>query len=459
MQTCLLSNRGISTVKQSKKILIADRIPSLNKGELAILEGIIRTFETLGRVEVSIFSFQPEPDQKRYPENVKLVDLSHDFLTGFCQESSKTAKTIYAISSLVDHLLFGFLYFIFRRRALRIFRGALWREYCEVDAIITCHDQESIVLGPSTLPFLPLYIVLLAKTLRKPLVIYGNDTPRPGSELWERSYLGNRLWEKLARFVLKNADLVTARDSETFAYFKKLTDKNSHVYLTADPAFLMPPSDVERVKAIVRREKIERRDGLLIGITCGFHNFLGETLEKQSQLKKRIVEHLADLLDRLIENFAATVVFLPHSIEQNRDDRVLAEAVYQKARNKHGIVVITNEYSARELKGLINTFDIFIGGRIHSLISATSMAVPSIAIVHPSDSRAYGIIAGTMNQSKWIYVIKDPSNLKGLFEMVKKLISDRHAVSSALIRQARIARENALLNGELLKALLMKPDT
>jgi len=87
------------------------------------------------------------------------------------------------------------------------------------------------------------------------------------------------------------------------------------------------------------------------------------------------------------------------------------------------------------------------------------MAVPSIAIVHPSDSRAYGIIAGTMNQSKWIYVIKDPSNLKGLFEMVKKLISDRHAVSSALIRQARIARENALLNGELLKALLMKPDT
>ena len=442
-------------IKQNARILIADRIPSLNKGELAILEGIIKTFEILGEVKVSIFSFHPELDRERYPRNVKLINIAQELHLGFhLDEKSALVKMIYAIFATVQHVIFGFLYFVVSKKALGLFRGSIWREYCEVDAIITCHDQESIVFGPLTLPFFPLYISLLAKTLGKRLVIYGNDTPGPGNKLWERLYLGNRLWEKLARFVLKNADLVTVRHKETFAYFKRLIDKNRHIFMTADPAFLLPRADLELVKRILQKENIKRRHGLLMGITCGYHNFLGKSLVQGNELKKRIIESLADLMDRLIEKFNVTIIFLPHSIERHRDDRRLAEEIYRAAKRKNRIAVITNEYSARELKGLISTLDIFIGGRLHSVISATSMAVPSIAIMRPSDSRVYGIIGGTMNQPEWIYEIRDPLNLDSLFDMIEQLILVRHEVSRNLIHQAEIARENALLNGKLLKALL-----
>jgi len=55
--------------ENSVRILIAEGVPSLNKGELAILVGMLKTFEALGKVEVSIFSHYPSADKERYPKS------------------------------------------------------------------------------------------------------------------------------------------------------------------------------------------------------------------------------------------------------------------------------------------------------------------------------------------------------------------------------------------------------
>jgi colanic acid/amylovoran biosynthesis protein len=54
--------------------------------------------------------------------------------------------------------------------------------------------------------------------------------------------------------------------------------------------------------------------------------------------------------------------------------------VYEKVKHKNKIVAITKEYSARDLKGIISRCDLFIGARMHSIIAAISMCVPSVAI-------------------------------------------------------------------------------
>ena len=48
------------------KIVIAEIIPSKNKGEEAILAGMIETFKCLGSTEVTLFSRTVEDDKKRY---------------------------------------------------------------------------------------------------------------------------------------------------------------------------------------------------------------------------------------------------------------------------------------------------------------------------------------------------------------------------------------------------------
>lgn len=48
------------------KILIAENVPALNKGELALLKGMMESFNSLGEVKVKIMSSSPENDRIRY---------------------------------------------------------------------------------------------------------------------------------------------------------------------------------------------------------------------------------------------------------------------------------------------------------------------------------------------------------------------------------------------------------
>ena len=57
------------------KIFIAENVPSLNKGEMSILEGMLESFKILGKVEVTMLSDMPQIDQPRYGIKVKIIDV------------------------------------------------------------------------------------------------------------------------------------------------------------------------------------------------------------------------------------------------------------------------------------------------------------------------------------------------------------------------------------------------
>ena len=57
------------------QIFIAENIPSLNKGEMSIFEGMVETFKLLGGIEISMLSMVPEVDTPRYTGKARIVDL------------------------------------------------------------------------------------------------------------------------------------------------------------------------------------------------------------------------------------------------------------------------------------------------------------------------------------------------------------------------------------------------
>jgi len=288
--------------------------------------------------------------------------------------------------------------------------------------------------------------------LGKPVVIYAN-----GFTKFEHAITKIGLWNILARYVLSNADLITVREEESYRNLKDISVNNTRIYLTADPAFLLSPVSYNKVKSILLAENINKSNSLLIGMTQTREILLSVRQGNPREIYKKGVEQMARLVDHLIAKLDATIVFLPHCIEPyrqgNGDDRTVAKEVYDLITNKHKVVIITKEYSAEELKGLIGIFDLFIGGRVHSVINALSMGVPSITLTRSNDERVRGIIGKTLKQEEWICNIEG-LNSEILLSKIMALLPLREEIRKNLAVRMCITKEKALLNGKLLKALL-----
>ncbi|MCK5022826.1 MAG: hypothetical protein KAS04_01500, partial [Candidatus Aenigmarchaeota archaeon] len=102
------------------KIFIAENVPSLNKGEMTILEGMLESFKILGKVEVTMLSDLPDIDQLRYGTKVNIIDAKKalclpDELIGHHQ----VVKIFVSFLFLFQHLLFLLLYKISGSKALK----------------------------------------------------------------------------------------------------------------------------------------------------------------------------------------------------------------------------------------------------------------------------------------------------------------------------------------------------
>ena len=102
------------------------------------------------------------------------------------------------------------------------------------------------------------------------------------------------------------------------------------------------------------------------------------------------LEVMSEIVEYLVEKLNATVVLIPHDKQPVIDDMVLAREILRRAKKRKGVRLITGDYSASELKAVIGQCDLFIGGKAHANVAATSMHVPTVAI--PYSHKFYGIM-------------------------------------------------------------------
>ena len=433
------------------KILIAENVPSLNKGEMTILEGMLESFKTLGKVEVTMLSDLPQIDQSRYGTKVKIIDVKKTLLlSGGLAGHHQLFKMFISFLFISQHLLFSILYKISGSRALKLMKSEIWREYVESDVIIIGHNG-SFGLGwggmlRTPVYFYYFYIPLFAKMLGKTIILYGGSISRFGRFRW--------VLEKGAKFALNRIDLITLREDVSYQNLREMGVKNDRVFVTPDLAFLLHPVPSDQAKEIMMREGIKESYRPLIGMTVtrnrAFMAFPDINPEK-SYIKHNTI--IAQVVDDATSRFNAFVVFVPHCIGSTKenDDRITAADIFQMCKNKDKVMVITNEYGPKELKGLIGQFDLFIGERIHSVVNAMSMRVPSIVISKSTDQRL-GIIK-MIGQENAIYYVEN-LNADTLLSKINDICSKKDMIKKDLRYQTEIIKERAMLNGKLLKELL-----
>ncbi len=410
---------------------------------------MLETFRLLGETEVSMVSCFTKIDGLRYGTKIKLIDPCEALHLPCAPEN--LLKRLYAsFVALLEHILFMILYKALGPRALKLMRAKIWKEYIDCDVVIAGHDGG---FGPwggwlTPLYLYPVYIVLLARVLGKPIVIYGASAPKI-----QRL---RRLGKFLTRLVLNGADLITLREKTSAEYLKSIGVTNDKLSVTADPAFLLQPAPYKQVAEIINREGINTARALIgMTVTREIASKAFPDLGSESSYRKH-TEMLAQVIDYLTDKLNAVVIFVPHCLglvkeSDERDDRIIAKDILQICHNKEMVKVITNEYKPAELKGLIGRFDLFMGERLHSVINAMSMYVPSIAMSWPEDTRLD--IIRMLGREDAVFSIQN-SEAASLIAKVNDIWTKRDTIREQLTSQVKIIRERAMLNGKLLKELL-----
>jgi polysaccharide pyruvyl transferase WcaK-like protein len=423
-------------------IFIAEEIPSLNKGEAAILMGILSTLRFFNRLKVSLLSYNAKIDSQRYPNNVDIVDAAGDLhLPYFLIRGSSILTTIlHFLFCGLQHLFFMINWIILNRKVFNIMKAKLWKTYAEADVFLIGHN--GVLLSTSSLSHF--YIIPLAKILRKTVVIYAGGAPLGAFR--------NSLWIRMQKMILNMVDLILLREDLTYNNLKRIGINKPPMFVTADPAFLLKPLPTPKTKLI---EQIRVNKKLVIGISVNtrraLHFFPGI---KNSNLRYvTFIRLIAKVADDLISRNNA-IVLIPHALDSDKclDDRIIIKDIYKEIRQRKEVILIDQECSPEEIRNIIGRLDLLISTRLHAIIDAATMHVPFIALTVPEDIRMLGIIR-QLSMEKYLLMKRqiDPNEL---IVIIDAALNSTEEIRKHLACRVENIEKQALKNGKLLKRLL-----
>ena len=210
------------------------------------------------------------------------------------------------------------------------------------------------------------YPLLLAVGLRRRVLLFSQS-------IW-----GVHTWpvKQLIRPLLARVDDMWVREPITAEYLRchfGLT----RVRVVPDAAFAFPADSTSpRVLSLAHRWPV---GSPVVGVTVRVWG------SRSSPVYKRYLVAIAKSLIWLIESkLETTIVVIAHTIgpTDQGDDRLATNDLVSLLPRKvlKRVFVVDEDLSPRELKSLYGKLDLLIGTRFHSVIFATSMGVPSLAI-------------------------------------------------------------------------------
>jgi polysaccharide pyruvyl transferase WcaK-like protein len=187
--------------------------------------------------------------------------------------------------------------------------------------------------------------------------------------------------EKLMKSHLGDYDVISVRESKTFAYLRQIGVER--VIQTVDPAFLLAPSAFDDSALLPSAP-----EGLVgINVSPLIRRFRsGEA--SMCQLDNEV----AGFIRGLVEDSGYGVLLVPHVAPldggtANSDYAYMEGLVERHSLRNARVSLVPPHLNARQLKFLIAKCRFFIGARTHATIAALSSQVPTISISYSVKAR------------------------------------------------------------------------
>jgi len=428
------------------KILIVNHYDCRNKGDHSVLSAMLKSLE------------------KSFPGS-KITVLSHHPLTDSARCNANVLESLILPSPGTYAKLMTFT---------NIFRCIIWALFARYLGIrinklipttkiktMMAYAEADVVLARSTDWFNDIYSgtfitaffeILPAVLLRKKTVIYA-QTIGPFS-----NRVRGKVYKSALKMLLSRIDLLIVREDASKKVLQSIGLSRPYIYVTADPAFSLCSSSEKRADEILDEAfgpnaTIRYGNSPLIGINISriIYRFCFPELSNPSEKYRRFMKLMVEFIDYITMRFNTAVILIPHVFgPESLDDRKVCKDVFMRLKNKERVAVIWNEYSPEELRSVIGKCYLFIGMRMHTIIHALSMRVPTIGIDYS------GKVLGVMmmaDQEEQVCRTKT-LNLNELTTKFEFAFRNRDKIKTTLESRIKILQRRSALNIILLQTLL-----
>jgi colanic acid/amylovoran biosynthesis protein len=351
-------------MEKMTEIAITNVYSAGNQGDAAILVGMLRVLRNdLPDARFTIFSLHPENDREFY--RPRQADVEPNPI----MPRSKASVLMQFVMWVLASLLAG------RARMVtdRWIPFSTYRKLSESDVHVSCGGAYlNDSWGFSYM--VHLLTIVVSKLLCKPIILYP-QTIGPFRKRFARL---------VARIVLSRVDAILVRDDFSKAFLRNsLRITQTPIYDGSDAAFLLPPASRHRARQILEEEGLAQGKPL-VGMTVRrwVFPFAKNSREKYRDFKAT----MARIADHVVEIKGAIPVFVPmvcipgKPLEQ--DDEASRDVIRAMRRGDAARLLRSSHYSPEEIKGVIGEMKLQIATRMHSVIFASSMNVPVVAVAY-----------------------------------------------------------------------------
>jgi polysaccharide pyruvyl transferase WcaK-like protein len=240
----------------------------------------------------------------------------------------------------------------------------------------------------------------------------------------------------MAKYILKRASSIYARDRRDVDYIKGLlgtNDAKSEVHFLSDVAFVLDAKKPENID-IVPSSHIRIKETLVIGLNVSGLLFNGGyTQNNMFGLKTDYQELLHSVINLLMNDNNSVILLIPHvftypgSIENDPDACIKVYDSFNE-RFEDRIFLVRGRYNHNEIKYIIGLCDFFVGARMHSCIAALSQCVPTVGIAYSKK------FLGVFDSVDMEHCVADARKMNGeeILKKIESVFEDRHIIQNHL---------------------------
>lgn len=268
-----------------------------------------------------------------------------------------------------------------------------------------------------------LTIINLARIMGKKVMLYANGIGPVIKPV-------NRRRVKRA---VSRADLITLRDVNSVEELRSMGVERSDMCVTADPVFTYDAVPEETARRILAEEGIPEDKPFVAVSLRDWYSIPG------------FQQKMAYICDQVYERYGRNIVFIvmqtPHDVEISRQVQNLM---------KHPSWVLPNRYATDRLMGIVGCADFTLSMRLHTIIFAAHMHVPTLGLVY-DPKVLYHLKSLGMPSLGDVEALDVEEALALIDDMVKNHADYTARIAEKSEEFSRLARRNDELVLELIK--------
>jgi colanic acid/amylovoran biosynthesis protein len=357
-----------------KKVLVVGNYSCANRGDLAILRGLLNIIKDEKKADIEILTEDVSSAELLLKEDYKIKHLNEYF-------ARQTKFQRYFLRSCIMLNLFS-LYNYFRRKNSDI--------------------SDILFVGGSY--FIDIYgygkLDILARALLK--------THRVHLLGHSMGPFSGYFYKRLSYKLFKQCKFIGIRDNISYEYITERLNMQKNIFVMPDTAFVYQLQRFNSTSLNVRKKKI----AITVRELQPFDKVLGVSQSEYDLMFFNLVDYLLSKGYEIIVPSMCTPINSYH-----KDDKKIARMIFSKLLDKN-ITIIEDELNDIEISKIFSDCDFVIGTRLHSCILAMSIGTPAICVNYEHKSKGIYQKLGIENFSVDILDINNFKLINSIIEVI-----------------------------------------